>query len=46
MYTHILVIKDFIAKGRDLERIVLSKAVQLHVTRKVMVYKNKTVIFS
>ena len=44
--SHLNSINDFIAKGRDLERIVLSKAVQLHVTRKVMVYKNKTVIFS
>ncbi len=39
-------IKDFIAKGRDLERIVLSRAVQLHVARKTMVYNNKTVVFS
>ncbi len=39
-------IKDFIAKGRDLEKIVLSRAVQLHVARKTIVYNNKTVIFS
>lgn len=39
-------IKDFLAKGRDLEKIVLSRAVQLHVERKTMVYNNKTVIFS
>lgn len=39
-------IKDFIAKGRDLEKIVLSRAVKLHVLRKTMVYNNKTVIFS
>ncbi len=39
-------VKDFIAKGRDLEKIVLSRAVQLHVNRKTMVYNNKTVIFS
>jgi formyltetrahydrofolate deformylase len=39
-------VKDFIAKGRDLEKIVLSRAVQLHVERKTMVYNNKTVIFS
>tara|TARA_R110002167_G_scaffold308534_1_gene513342 strand:- start:322 stop:1140 length:819 start_codon:yes stop_codon:yes gene_type:complete len=39
-------IKDFIAKGRDLEKIVLSRAVRLHVQRKTMVYNNKTVIFS
>ncbi|RDY60909.1 formyltetrahydrofolate deformylase [Flagellimonas nanhaiensis] len=39
-------IKDLIVKGRDLEKIVLSRAVQLHVARKTMVYNNKTVIFS
>lgn len=39
-------IKDFIAKGRDLEKIVLSRAVKLHLQRKTMVYNNKTVIFS
>ncbi|MDG1342577.1 MAG: formyltetrahydrofolate deformylase [Flavobacteriaceae bacterium] len=44
--SHLNSIDDFIAKGRDLERIVLSKALQLHVARKVMVYQNKTVVFS
>lgn len=44
--THLHSIQDFIAKGRDLERIVLSKALQLHTARKVMVYQNKTVVFS
>ncbi|PCJ98440.1 MAG: formyltetrahydrofolate deformylase [Flavobacteriaceae bacterium] len=39
-------IKDFIAKGRDLEKIVLSRGVKLHLQRKTMVYNNKTVIFS
>ena len=39
-------IKDFIAKGRDLEKIVLSRAVKLHTLRKTMVYNNKTVIFT
>lgn len=39
-------IKDFLAKGRDLEKIVLSRAIQLHVQRKTMTYNNKTVIFS
>lgn len=39
-------ISDFIAKGRDLERIVLSRAVQLHLARKTMVYNNRTVIFT
>ncbi|MFH6602055.1 formyltetrahydrofolate deformylase [Maribacter algicola] len=44
--SHAHTIKDFIAKGRDLEKIVLSRAVKLHVQRKTMVYNNKTVIFS
>jgi len=44
--SHIHSVHDFIAKGRDLERLVLSRAVQLHVARKTMVYNNKTVIFS
>lgn len=39
-------IADFINKGRDLEKIVLSRAIKLHVLRKTMVYNNKTVIFS
>jgi formyltetrahydrofolate deformylase len=44
--SHSHTVKDFIAKGRDLEKIVLSRAVQLHVRRKTMVYNNKTVIFA
>ncbi len=44
--SHVHTVKDFIAKGRDLEKIVLSRAVKLHIARKTMVYNNKTVIFS
>lgn len=44
--THAHSIPDLIAKGRDLEKIVLANAVKLHADRKVMVYNNKTVIFS
>jgi len=43
--SHIHTIKDFILKGRDLEKIVLSRAINLHLNRKVMVYDNKTIIF-
>ena len=39
-------INDLISKGRDLEKIVLSNAIKLHANRKVMVFNNKTVIFS
>jgi formyltetrahydrofolate deformylase len=44
--THAHAISDLISKGRDLEKIVLANAVKLHANRKVMVYNNKTVIFS
>lgn len=44
--THAHSIQDLITKGRDLEKIVLANAVKLHADRKVMVYNNKTVIFS
>lgn len=37
---------DLIKKGRDLEKIVLSKAVNKHIERKVLVYNNRTVVFS
>lgn len=44
--SHTHEIKDLIAKGRDLEKVVLANAVKLHADRKVMVYNNKTVIFT
>ncbi|MEX0288109.1 MAG: formyltetrahydrofolate deformylase [Flavobacteriaceae bacterium] len=44
--SHAHTVADFIEKGRDLEKIVLARAVQLHCKRKTMVYNNKTVIFS
>jgi len=44
--SHSYSIKDLIAKGRDLEKIVLSNAIKIHANRKVMVFNNKTVIFS
>jgi len=39
-------VKDFIAKGQDLERVVLLRALKLHCERKIMVYGNKTVVFN
>ncbi len=44
--THAYAIEDLIAKGRDLEKIVLSNAIKHHSERKVMVYNNKTVVFT
>ncbi len=39
-------VSQLIAKGRDLEKMVLANAVKHHVAKKVMVYGNKTVIFT
>lgn len=44
--THNHTIPDLIAKGRDLEKIVLSRAIKLHAKHKSFVYGNKTVIFN
>ena len=44
--THKDSIEDLVNKGKDLEKSVLSRAVQKHIERKVLAYKNKTVIFS
>ena len=44
--THKDTVKSLIHKGQDLEKIVLSRAVEKHVERKVWVYKNKTVVFN
>jgi len=38
-------VEDLIQKGRDLERIVLSKAVRWHIEHRILLYANKTVIF-
>ena len=43
--THKDSIQDLVNKGKDLEKIVLSRAVQKHIERKILAYKNKTVIF-
>ncbi len=38
--------ESLVLKGRDLEKIVLSRAVTKHIERKVLVYHNKTIIFN
>ena len=37
---------SLVRKGRDLEKIVLSRAVTKHIERKILTYRNKTIIFS
>ncbi len=38
-------VDDLIRKGKDLERVVLARAVRLHLQNRVLVYKNRTVVF-
>lgn len=38
-------IENLIRKGQDLEKVVLSRAVEKHIERKILVYKNKTIVF-
>ena len=38
--------ESLVLKGKDLEKIVLSRAVRKHIERKVLTYHNKTIIFN
>lgn len=38
-------VEDLIAKGRDLERLVLFRAIKAHLERRILLYSNKTVVF-
>ncbi|NDW19072.1 formyltetrahydrofolate deformylase [Dysgonomonas sp. 216] len=44
--THRDTVQDLVRKGQDLEKIVLSRAIDCHINRRVLVYKNKTILFS
>ncbi|PHR91458.1 MAG: formyltetrahydrofolate deformylase [Leeuwenhoekiella sp.] len=44
--SHVHSVQDFILKGRDLEKVVLARAIKAHIEHKVLVYGNKTVIFA
>ena len=38
-------VDDLIRKGKDLERVVLARAVRSHLQNRVLIYDNKTVVF-
>jgi formyltetrahydrofolate deformylase len=38
-------VADLVRKGSDLEKVVLARAVDLHLRRRILVYGNKTVVF-
>jgi formyltetrahydrofolate deformylase len=39
-------VADLVRKGRDLEKLVLARAIWHHLQRKILVYENRTVVFS
>ncbi len=39
-------VEDLVRKGKDVEKLVLSRAVRYHLNHQVLVYNNKTVIFA
>ena len=43
--SHREITDDLIKKGKDLEKLVLSRAVRWHLENRVIVYANKTVVF-
>lgn len=43
--THHDTVESLVQKGKDIEKIVLSRAVKVHVERKTLVYNNRTIIF-
>lgn len=43
--THKDTVDDLVRKGRDLEKLVLARAVRWHILHKILVYNNRTVIF-
>jgi formyltetrahydrofolate deformylase len=43
--THRDGLEDLVEKGRDLEKVVLSRAVRWHIENRILLYANKTVIF-
>jgi len=38
-------LEDLVEKGRDLEKVVLSRAVRWHIENRILLYANKTIIF-
>ncbi len=39
-------VEDMLNKGRDLEKVVLSRAVRWHLENRILVYQNKTIVFT
>jgi formyltetrahydrofolate deformylase len=44
--THKDTVEMMVHRGQDVEKMVLSRAVEKHIERKILVYQNRTVVFS
>jgi formyltetrahydrofolate deformylase len=44
--SHRETVDDMMRKGRDLEKVVLARAVRWHLENRILVYQNKTVVFN
>jgi formyltetrahydrofolate deformylase len=44
--SHVETVDDLIRKGRDIERVVLARAVRLHAENRILVSGRRTVVFS
>ncbi|MER9953182.1 formyltetrahydrofolate deformylase [Mesorhizobium sp. M0047] len=44
--THAMNAEDFVATGRDIESRVLARAVKLHLERRILLNRNRTIVFS
>lgn len=44
--THRDPVENLVMKGRDIEKLVLSKAILMHIQRRTLVYNNRTIIFA
>ncbi len=44
--SHTDTVQKLVSKGQDLEKIVLSRAILLHIQRRILVYNNKTIVFT
>ncbi|MBN1952268.1 MAG: formyltetrahydrofolate deformylase [Bacteroidales bacterium] len=44
--THRDPVENLVMKGRDVEKLVLSKAILMHIQRRTLVYNNRTIVFA
>ena len=43
--SHSDTVKDMVREGKDLERVVLARAVRWHLDNRIIIHDNKTIVF-